>query len=359
MLTAMYDVKKMVREFISRSPYFFEDLSLPDKVDKKHDAIVRNAYDQIKDELSARNLRNWQHQSDMGAPAQLSADMFKIHGMFYTVARYLYVKLFKRQEDELFLNSLMDDISIINDIGGKKYLTENPVHETLGVGKFYQKDGYSFDMRWLRYIYLLTRILQGKMLHTNNVWVDVGSYYGGLQGLVKQYQPNLKMILVDFHHQLCRSFIYLKYKFPNSVHVFPDQLIEFSDFDTLPPGAIMYVPATKFTEVQDNHVDLATNFFSLGEMKKEYFKTYIDSNVFSRSKRSFIVNRLVSGPFFDTTYPNNLNIFDYSIENNRKITFFDIFPIHQFMIIRRPLFGRMSYRNASSAHFEMVTEKLN
>ena len=45
--------------------------------------------------------------------------------------------------------------------------------------------------------------------NVNKIWIDVGSYYGGVAGLVKKYFPEIRIILVDFHHQLCRSYLYL------------------------------------------------------------------------------------------------------------------------------------------------------
>ena len=58
-----------------------------------------------------------------------------------------------------------------------------------------------------RYSYLASQIQKYQLL-SNDSWLDIGSYYGGLQSFVKKIYPNINIIMVDFQHQLCRSFIF-------------------------------------------------------------------------------------------------------------------------------------------------------
>jgi putative sugar O-methyltransferase len=350
----MSNIKNLVREFIDSSPDFYSDLTEGHDIDNKHNNIISSAYTQIESELNENNFRNWGGQSDFGAPAQITLEMFNQHGVLYTLFRYLYLKLFMFQDEKNLLSFLLDDVAVIEQIGGDKFLLNNKVHETLGVGKFYQYKKYSFNMRWLRYIYILTRVQKYNMLSGNDLWVDVGSYYGGLQGLVKKYNPNVRMILVDFHHQLCRSYIYLHDQYPDALHILPDQVAKYGDFSSLPDGAIVYLPAMNFNDFSYNEVHLATNFFSLGEMKEEFFMEYMNSNIFKKSKFSYLVNRFVSAPFFESTYPGKLSILDY-LQDDRDVSHFDVFPVHQYMLTKRELFGRKAFRNTSSSHFELIT----
>jgi putative sugar O-methyltransferase len=230
-------------------------------------------------------------------------------------------------------------------------MQDNPVHKTLGVGDYYSIAGTTVNFRWLRYIYLAKRILDSQILNKDNVWVDIGSYYGGLQGLIKKYNPRLKIVMVDFHHQLCRSFIYLYNIYPNAIHIMPDEINKFESFDSLPEGSIAYVPAGKFSQISFNNADLVTNFFSFGEMTHKVFDSYYNSELFNKSKRLFLVNRFVSAPFFEGTYNTNLNILNY-IKNERNIDYFDVFPMHHYMLHERNLFNRFGFRNASSSYFE-------
>ena len=124
----------------------------------------------------------------------------------------------------------------------------------------------------------------------------------------------------------------------------------------MPQGSIMYVPVSEFSKLPNGKINLSTNFFSFGEMRKQIFLEYINSNFFKKSDISFLVNRFVSSPFFEKTYDSDLNIMDYS-NLGRDITYFDIFPIHHFFLNKRLLFTRKFYRNLSSPYFEMVTTK--
>jgi hypothetical protein len=131
----------------------------------------------------------------------------------------------------------------------------------------------------------------------------------------------------------------------------PDQIDKFETFDSLPEGSITYVPARKFSQISNNEADLVTNFFSFGEMTHKVFESYFKSDLISKSKRLFLVNRFVSAPFFEGTYGTNLNILNY-INNERNIDYFDVFPMHHYMLHERYLFNRFGFRNASSSYFE-------
>ena len=219
----MTNINTLIHEFIKGADQFYFDSNI-ENIDKKHTVIVKNAYDQFKNDINLRNFRNWTDQTDLSAPIQLSKEMLQCFGIFNTLMHFFYKKIFKRLEQRNLLSSMLDDIDAIKKIGGLNYLRENPVHKTPGTDKFYQLNNSTFNGRWLKYIYLTTRIIDDKMLSDGGIWVDIGSYYGGLQGLIKRYLPNSKIILVDFHHQLCRSYIYLKTLFPNAQHYLPNTL---------------------------------------------------------------------------------------------------------------------------------------
>jgi putative sugar O-methyltransferase len=349
----MKNISSLVSEFIKHADEFYTDLELGN-IDAKHVAIVQNAYKQFNKSITSKNFRNWGDQSDLHAPAQITFDMLRIHGYYYVIVRYFYRKLFQPRGERISLSSVMDDIDIIKNSGGGGVLKDNPIHKTPGVGNFYQFNGYSVNARWLRYIYLLSVIRKQNLLSDGEVWVDIGSYYGGLQGMIKKYYPNSRIVLVDFHHQLCRSFVYLKSLYPDAIHIFPNQLKEYKDLNSLPEGSISYIPANKFSVIANNKVHLATNFFSFGEMKREVFSDYINSNIFSKSKTSYIVNRFVSSPYFDRVYDTDLNVLDYQ-NKKRRLLKFDVFPIHHYMLTYSEIFYRKSYRNSSSSYFEMIT----
>ena len=350
------NTKQLANYFINHSPNFFKDIEL-DSIDKKHALILENSYESIeKDEAFAKNnFRNWKHQSDMGATAQFNFNTIGRKGRLKWLLRYLYRFFFKRMENNFLFSSMKDDIDIIEMIGANKLLEENPVHHTPYAGYFYEINSSTVNTRWLRYIYIVKRILDFDLPVEDFVWVDIGCYYGGLQGLVRKYCPDARIIMVDFHHQLCRSYIYLRLLHTDSIHIFPDQLNQYRSFQDMPEGAFVYVPVDDFDSISDMKADLATNFFGLGEMRKEYFNHYMSSQLLKNSTILYLVNRFVSSPFYEKTYDTDINIFDYDID--RKIKYFDVFPIHHYLLLNRDLFGRKQFRNTSSSYFEMITHK--
>ena len=347
---------ELAKEFIGRSPGFYEDLALED-LDCKHASIIEDAYNQIGEaDLHNRfDYRTWSRQSDLSVPAQISKKSIVENGFFYTVARYLYRKLACAKANKLLVQALMDDIGMLVDVGGEKYMLENPVHLTPNARDYYFLKNTSVNLRWLRYLYLLVQIEKKELLSDGDVWVDIGSYYGGLQGLIRKYQPSTRMVLVDFHHQLCRSYVYLKKQYKDSVHIFPDELHRFSGIKDFPRGAFIYIPVTSYKEIANETADLVTNFFSLGEMKREFFTEYMKSVLFVNSKNVYLVNRFVSAPFFEPTYDTDLNILDYDVQG-RDVVYFDIFPMHHFMLRQSTFHGMPGIRNVSSPYFEMITK---
>ena len=101
------------------------------------------------------------------------------------------------------------------------------------------------------------------------------------------------LILLDFNHQLCRSYVYLKNLFPYSKHTLPDDISNL-EFLNENEDQIVYLPIEKeFTQKLNIH--LTTNFFSFGEMKREMFNEYFE--LIDHSKYIYLVNRFVSSPF--------------------------------------------------------------
>jgi putative sugar O-methyltransferase len=341
--------------FIRHSPGFHRDLELPE-IDAKHTEILKSAYQFIRSgqAFGRRNFRSWATQSDLGVPAQINAKTIQAAGLTRTLLRYAYRKLFKRRDDAFLLAALLDDMEVIKQLGGAPLLSENPVDATPGVVDFYCVDGTSVNLRWLRYLYLAKRILSAQFLPQGGVWVDVGSYYGGLQGVVRKYHSTARLVLVDFHHQLCRSFIYLSQLFPDARHIAPAQVREYASPRAIPEGGIMYVPVSDYAFLSDETVDLVTNFFSLGEMRREFFRHYMTSRLFTQARKAFMVNRFVSAPFFDKTYDTDVALPDY-LSSARQVEYLDVFPIHHYLLVRRAVFGREEFRNASSPYFEMIT----
>ena len=65
----------------------------------------------------------------------------------------------------------------------------------------------------------------------------------------------------------------------------------------LPSGAFMYVPVSQYGRIANQTANLVTNFYSLGEMRRETFAQYLQSGLFAESTKVFLVNRVESAPW--------------------------------------------------------------
>ncbi len=170
----MNNFAKNIETFIKNSPNFYLDSDLKD-IDSKHERIVSSAYRQFQSDISDKNFRNWSGQSDMASPSQISIGMMRQYGFIRTILRFFYRTILKNREERDLRSTIHDDIDSIELIGGKDLIIKNPVDSTPGFGSFYRYKGMSVNMRWLRYLYILSRIRKEGMLDNNGLWVDVGS----------------------------------------------------------------------------------------------------------------------------------------------------------------------------------------
>lgn len=340
--------------FIKNSSTFFNDKQIQN-LDKKHQKIIDHAYELIEtnEAFSEKNFRSWAGQTDLTSPVQLNKSNLKTEGFFKYLFVYLLKKMFRYRSECTKLSSLMDDFYLVNKHVGQDFITKNPVSATPGVKNSFKYKGSDFNFRWLRYLYLAHRIINLPNLNNKFIWIDIGNYYGGLQGLVRKYRPNATIIMVDFNHQLCRSYIYLSKLFPRARHVLPDNLNKSFTNKDIPNGSFVYVPIECYSKLDSLKPDLYSNFFSFGEMPEDVLAGYLKSNPYKNAKLIYLVNRVVSSPFFEPTYDNNTNILDYYLKEN-KIEYFDLFPVHNYNIFNRNLFGRNALRNNSSNYFEVL-----
>lgn len=346
-------ILEKVKIFQSHSPDFFKDDFIKN-VDCKHKAIVRAAYETAEKIGDGKSFgdRSWIKQSDIEVPMQFRLEALKFYG-WKAFGKKALKKILLHDRDKFLRSALLDDLAILNKINATKLVRENPVNKTPEAADVYFSKNANVNMRWMRYLYLCHQILKRKLLKNNDIWLDIGPFYGGLQGLVKKYLPEVRFIMVDFHHQLCRSYVYLSSIYPKAKHIFPDAIKSIKNLHNLPAGSFVYVPATDFARISEMSCELSTNFVSFGEMKKNTFLNYYNSKIFQSSKKSYLVNRFVSSPFFEKTYDNNSTILDY-LKTSKKTYYFDIFPMHIFMLTKRKLLNRSEFRPISSQYFELI-----
>ena len=349
-----YSSAELADYFIKNSSTFFNDRQ-SDNLDEKHRQIIDRAYELIKakEAFSEKNFRNWSGQSDLSTPVQLNRANLRAGGLLKLPVLYILKKLLRHKSESVKHSSLMDDFSLVCEQTGLNFIKENPVSDTPGVSNSFRYKGCDINFRWLRYLYLTDRILQFSGLDDDFTWIDVGTYYGGLQGLVKKYRPKSRIIMVDFNHQLCRSFIYLSKLFPDANHIMPDAIHEDFTEVKIPSGSFIYVPVECYGKLEHLTADLFSNFFSFGEMPTNVLRGYLSSSPYKNAKLLYLVNRVVSSPTFEPVYDNNTNLFDYCLKRE-NIQYFDLFPVHNYNVFERKLFGRRAPRNFSSNYFEVV-----
>jgi putative sugar O-methyltransferase len=335
-------------EFKRGFPNYLQEKS--SDLDSKHRKIIEtiNQAPNWLDDLNYQELRDWSEQNDLGVPTNFAHFRTFRFDFGRKWVRYFYHTLFYRVLNRELKKSLIDDLEIIKSIGGKDLLSANPVESELGNPMFWRHDGYSINTRWLRYIYLATRIRSSSELLNGGTWLDIGSYYGGLQSIVAKQNIFRKIILVDFHHQLFRSYVYLQHKFPNAIHDLGGSKINSCDKESL---SFHYLHVDDLNLTDGISVDLVTNFFSFGEMRRDTFLTYKHSKLLSRARTIYLVNRFISSPFFEATYDSDLTVVDYQFPSH-ALSEIDIFPIHYFSTLPRKLLGSTRPRSISSPYFE-------
>ena len=331
--------------------YLTENTSI---LDAKHKNII-DKIEISEDWLTAfreEDIRCWGMQNDLGQPAYLRDYLQRKGPYLNNFIKFIYHKVKFREVNKQIKDSLVDDISIIQNLYGHSFLKENPVDQTPGNPEYCRIKGYKVNTRWMRYLYLANTIVNKGMLSSEGIWLDIGSYYGGLQGLVYKYNKNSKIILVDFHHQLFRSYAYLSKLYPNAIHNLGIEKVLTNN--TIP--SFNYVHISDFSALNALNIKLLTNFFSFGEMKREIFDNYVSSEVVNKAEMIYIVNRFVSAPFFEKTYDNDLTVLDYKFPNH-KVSYFNIFPIHHFATFPRTLFEKTRPRNTGSSYFESILDR--
>lgn len=351
--------EKLVFNFLKNYKYFWNEKNLG--VDRKHLLILKTFKKKYKKNLKSiiSNYMDWAGQDNGHIPFQFNINSIKYYGIFQSVLFFLrHIKsiIFKYN---LKKKHFFDDVSILKKTGAFNELKKTKFHKLNFKTRLYflEKD-ISTNYRLNRYAYLSNQIKKFNFFKNKNIaynWVDIGSYYGGVQYLVKKSFKNLNIFLVDFNHQLLRSYLFLKEIYPNSNHILPDQINEKKLINI--SNSFVYMPIKKFNNFKNIKFDLVSNFFSFGEMKRKFFNKYLNNKLINNSKNLYLVNRFVSAPFFEKTYDTDLNILDYKLKNF-KIDYLDVFPIHNYYTIRRKLFNSYEHRPISSQYFEMVMRKI-
>ena len=104
--------------------------------------------------------------------------------------------------------------------------------------------------------------------------------------------------------------------------------------------------------LEPHSVEMVTNFFSFGEMRREWFLDYVTSPLFKTAEFFFTCNRVESAPRLEPTYDSDLTILDYPLREFQKI-FFGVFPLYPYYTTSRFAFA-YEKRTTSSQNFDFI-----
>jgi len=214
--------------------------------------------------------------------------------------------------DRYKLMQAEDDLPML-----KKY----PI-EMVGNPRVVEIDGYRFNRRWsnnIRYMNLSERYLSEPLRNNNTAVMDIGGGYGIYLWLMKQEFPKTLPVLVEFPEQLILAYYFLASTTPNiKINTFKDvyeaDVIDRNFFDRFD---FTLIPIDCYHKIKGGAIDLVSNFASLGEMNEEWFDTYRNSDVVTKAKYLFLMNRFFSKP----TYGTDIDVLRYRLHEYNKIFF--------------------------------------
>lgn len=234
---------------------------------------------------------------------------------------------------------LEDTLSILKQDGGLDVLRRNPIKGTPGTPYFIERDDCSFNMRWLRHVYLVNLLERniGEDIKKKEKFttLDLGAGYGVFSSLLKNEYPQSRHILVDFPEMLILAHYYLKHMFPEAkigTYFHPARWNDISK-ESLDDYDFILVGNEGYDRLANIKVDLFTNFLSLGEMPRPVFESYISSNQFNNCTWFYTTNRFESAPRLDPTHQGDITMFDYPFDDFERI-FFGVNCIHRYFAMR-------------------------
>ncbi len=110
-----------------------------------------------------------------------------------------------------------------------------------------------------------------------NVILDIGTGYGALPAILKNYIPNSCHILTDLPEVIVFASYYIKYNFPDKkIALLSDIEDKMGDFEALMQEYdFIILPSKVIEKIPQESIDLVVNTASLGFLSQEYLAYYI------------------------------------------------------------------------------------
>lgn len=216
--------------------------------------------------------------------------------------------------------------------------------DTVGERGIYRKryNGNTF-VTSIHYIYQIEKVsvfnerIKDK-INNNFISCDIGSNSGMYSMLLKKEYHDASFVLIDFPEHLLYAHYYLQHMFNGP------KIATFSDIKDLKTIDRAFIEKYDFVLVPSyiahriKHVDIVTNFASLGEMTRGWFDYYIKSDFFKYAKFFFHHNRIHK----DYGYGYSITMLDYPHSDFDTILF-EVSPLFQFIFSTNKIFITKKY----------------
>ena len=267
-------------------------------------------------------------------------EIFYIKSIIKNPLKFIYEYIYEKLPFSLFHRSMVkEQIELLINEGADEIISAFPVSDTPGNPNYFKYKNFYINERSLKHYYYLNLISKKLKSEINNnnikTVLDIGGGYGFYNGLFKTIFPKTTQILIDFPHQLIFAYYFFKEKFPNA------KILDLRNFDNcdfsynqLCEYDFVLIPTNKINVLKKNTIDIACNFFSFGEMSRNTFNNYLESDFYKTASYHFLCNRYESSPYFEKTYDNDITILDYKIYKE-NIIYFGTFPLHRFYIKKK------------------------
>jgi len=215
---------------------------------------------------------------------------------------------------------LLDSYKVIEENSYLDLLRKYPMFSA-GNPTTFKYNGCEFTYRWTKHIYFLGQFnnIFGPLISKNFISIDIGSSFGIFSSLLKKEYPESIQILLDFPEQLVLAHYYIGTIFHDAKIAGFKEIIEAGKIDRsfFRQYDFILIPWYWYTDIEPGSIDMMTNFASFGEMRRQWFDYYIDTEIFKNIKYFFTSNRFQSYPTYDT----DLTILDYPLHDFEKLHF--------------------------------------
>ena len=279
--------------------------------------------------------------------------------IIFNIYKYSF---FKKQHYQIA--DLEDAFDFIKTRVDLDILKRFPVPKT-GKPAIYKKKDISYTLRWIRHHWMIQLYKNFLIKEDEDIQtvLDIGSNYGQFDLLFKKQFPSKTFIMLDFPEKLAVCHYYLIKEFPNSkIASFKDlKMQEIIKKDYIKNFDFILLPIPYLNKLDDDSVDLLTNFCSFNEMPIKWKDFYFNSKAMKTTKFFLTLNRIIK-PQYDSrtkkwfgneknkskgtneeSNEKSISIIDFRLNNFNKIHF-DTCKLYRFQNNRKSIFfNKKSY----------------